>query len=232
MPSQPELLDIKQAAALLQVSEASLRRWTDAGKLACYRVGGRRERRFRRADLLAFLESSPRTPHNGSGHLCGVYSSDLGRSRQAAAFLGDHLGGRDVCFLVMAPEAREQALALLEQRRPSVRSDVAAGRLVVGEYADDAAPQIASWASQLGTALAAGARSLRVVGDVSGSLGRRSTFEEVLEYEAEYERSISQRFPVTTLCQYDARTLSGVETTRVLRVHGDLFRHPVDQLMA
>src|SRR2546423_6864558 len=59
MAHEPELLDIKQAAALLQVSEASLRRWTNAGRLACFRVGGRRERRFRRADLMAFLESHP-----------------------------------------------------------------------------------------------------------------------------------------------------------------------------
>src|SRR4030081_3779755 len=51
-----ELLDIGQAAAFLNVSEASLRRWTNSGRLACLRVGRRRERRFRRADLLGFLE--------------------------------------------------------------------------------------------------------------------------------------------------------------------------------
>jgi excisionase family DNA binding protein len=51
-----ELLDIGQAAAFLNVSEASLRRWTNAGRLACLRVGRRRERRFRREDLLGFLE--------------------------------------------------------------------------------------------------------------------------------------------------------------------------------
>jgi excisionase family DNA binding protein len=54
-----ELLDISQAAAFLNVSEASLRRWTNAGRLACLRVGRRRERRFRRADLLGFLEGQP-----------------------------------------------------------------------------------------------------------------------------------------------------------------------------
>jgi len=43
-----ELLDIGQAAAFLNVSEASLRRWTNSGRLVCLRVGQRRERRFRR----------------------------------------------------------------------------------------------------------------------------------------------------------------------------------------
>jgi excisionase family DNA binding protein len=54
-----ELLDIGQAAAFLNVSEASLRRWTNSGRLACLRVGRRRERRFRRQDLIGFLEGQP-----------------------------------------------------------------------------------------------------------------------------------------------------------------------------
>ena len=35
------LLNIKQAPALLNVSEIPLRRWTDTGRLACVRVGAR-----------------------------------------------------------------------------------------------------------------------------------------------------------------------------------------------
>src|SRR6267143_1435718 len=89
-----ELLDIQQAAALLRVSETSLRRWTNAGRLACLRVGGRRGRRFRRADLPALRERNPsaapppqvtgaESPGVGTGHLCGLYTSDLTRTRQA-----------------------------------------------------------------------------------------------------------------------------------------------------
>jgi excisionase family DNA binding protein len=59
MSHEEDLLDIKQAARFLQVSETSLRRWTNAGRLACHRVGRKRERRFRRADLLAFMEYQP-----------------------------------------------------------------------------------------------------------------------------------------------------------------------------
>ena len=59
MSDQEDLLDIKQAARFLQVSETSLRRWTNTGQLACLRVGRKRERRFRRADLLAFMEYQP-----------------------------------------------------------------------------------------------------------------------------------------------------------------------------
>jgi transcriptional repressor of dcmA and dcmR len=239
--SAPELLNIKQAAALLQVSQASLRRWTDAGKLACFRVGGRRERRFRRVDLLGFLDShsarARRVPavaesHVATGHLCGLYASDLARSRQAVGFLADCSGVGNVCFLVMAPGVRDRVVATLERRRPSLRSDIDAGRFVVAEYADAAGLQLEFWESQFAAALRAGAHSLHVVGDLSGGpLGQPDRFEEVLEYEVEFERSISQRFPVTTLCQYDARALTGLETARLLRVHGDAFRYPAEALM-
>ena len=49
------LMDIHEAARFLRVSEVSVRRYTNSGVLACLRVGGRRERRFRREDLDAFL---------------------------------------------------------------------------------------------------------------------------------------------------------------------------------
>ncbi|HBG19154.1 MAG TPA: hypothetical protein DDY32_07735 [Desulfobulbaceae bacterium] len=49
------LLTIKEAALFLNVSEMSLRRWTNTGKLKCYRVGGKNERRFTRQDLESFL---------------------------------------------------------------------------------------------------------------------------------------------------------------------------------
>jgi hypothetical protein len=50
-------------------------------------------------------------------------------------------------------------------------------------------------------------------------------FDQVLEYEAGYER-LSRRFPVTTACLYDARSYSGLETARLVQRHPDLFRHP------
>ena len=97
MSEADELLDIEQAAQFLHVSETSLRRWTNAGRLACLRVGRRRERRFRRADLLAFLEDQPadgngRVPQSNSPahmvidgvayglgvHLCALFASEAG----------------------------------------------------------------------------------------------------------------------------------------------------------
>ena len=114
-----DLLDIKQAAQFLNVSETSLRRWTNDGRLACFRVGRKRERRFRRADLVAFLETQP---VEGS-HRCGLYQSDQGGAAQAAAFLGEGLGPRTISYVVATPPARERILAQLESRDASRRAD-------------------------------------------------------------------------------------------------------------
>lgn len=55
MSSQNQLLTISEAADLLKVSKASLRRWSNNGQLRCYRIGERNERRFDLDDLLSFL---------------------------------------------------------------------------------------------------------------------------------------------------------------------------------
>src|SRR5258708_31825472 len=49
------MLNTAEAADLLGVSEASVRRWGDAGLFPMQRVGKRQDRRFQRSDLEAFL---------------------------------------------------------------------------------------------------------------------------------------------------------------------------------
>jgi len=49
-----------QAARYMGVSLATVRRWTDAGHIACYRTPGG-QRRFSRAQLDEFLASMQRT---------------------------------------------------------------------------------------------------------------------------------------------------------------------------
>src|SRR2546430_5559444 len=95
IPQEPELLDIAQAAAFLHVSPMSLRRWTNSGRLPCFRVGGRRERRFRRADLLALLERSgePMRAPRAAGHLCGLYTSTAAGGRGGPAVFAGGPGG-------------------------------------------------------------------------------------------------------------------------------------------
>ncbi|MDT8379951.1 MAG: MEDS domain-containing protein [Desulfotignum sp.] len=50
-----KLLNVRQAAALLNVSQMTVRRWTNDGLLPCFRIGKKRERRFSEPNLLAFI---------------------------------------------------------------------------------------------------------------------------------------------------------------------------------
>lgn len=49
------LWTLDEVAAHLRVSKATVRRWTNAGRLACYRLGGKGERRFSQDQVRAFL---------------------------------------------------------------------------------------------------------------------------------------------------------------------------------
>src|SRR5256885_8044270 len=124
MTQQSELLDIAQAAVFLRVSQVSLRRWTNSGRLPCFRVGGRRERRFRRADLLAFLERSgePIRAPQGPGHLCGLYTSMAARERWAAAFLAAGLEAGAISFLAAEAAGRQRVFARPPRGRPPGRA--------------------------------------------------------------------------------------------------------------
>lgn len=69
MTNKNRLMTIGEAADLLKVSKASLRRWSNSGLLESYRVGDRGERRFKLNDVLAFVTTS-----NGKSSLLENYS--------------------------------------------------------------------------------------------------------------------------------------------------------------
>jgi len=62
-PNQTELVTTAQAAGLLNVHPNTVRNWADAELIPSYRIGPRRDRRFRRQDVLSLL-----TPDNGISH--------------------------------------------------------------------------------------------------------------------------------------------------------------------
>jgi excisionase family DNA binding protein len=214
MPPDHELLDIREAAEFLRVSEVSLRRWTNAGQLPCLRIGGRRERRFRRADLEAFIGGT-----SARNHFCAFYTNDQSRAHGAAAFLSEGLQSEARCLVAADARVQRAVIGELEQSHPAVRKDLKAGRLVMVEYRKSIAAQVEYWRTQLSDARRAGVSRIYVVGDVSAGALSRGPFAQTLAYEAEYERAIARMFPVITLCQYDARKLSGLDAAALLQCH-------------
>jgi transcriptional repressor of dcmA and dcmR len=246
------LLDIHDAGNFLNVSETSLRRWTNAGALPCLRVGRRRERRFRRADLLAFMEHQPlRANHGEAGpadgpsprgvedaitltqgsHLCGFYDSDLGRATLAVSFLLDGLQEGSVVYLVASARSTKHILKYLRQKRASVERDIDAGKLLFSEYQKSPRAQIKDFDVRLRAAAKSGTQSFRVFGD-TWEMRRRTSAAGFAEYETSYDQFIARRFPVVTICAYDVRRFSGVAVLDALKAHRDTFRYPIERVLA
>jgi len=49
------LLTLTEASAVLGVSKITLRRWTKSGAIRCVRIGRRKDRRFRPADIEEYI---------------------------------------------------------------------------------------------------------------------------------------------------------------------------------
>src|SRR5437762_4461409 len=102
----------RSAARLLGVSEASVRRWGDAGLLPVQREGRRGTRRFQESDLRKFAEGQARrVPAVQAGariaahdHFATFYSSDAARMRLSLPFLREGLLGGERCYLVASDE--------------------------------------------------------------------------------------------------------------------------------
>ncbi len=247
MGADEKLLNIKQAARLMNVSEISLRRWTDRGMLPCLRLGARRERRFREADLRAFMHQQPAARHDHGAerhlfiegltveqgsHLCALYETDLGRIKLSVPFLADGLRAGETCVLVAGPDAAEAVLAELRKARPELREDISAGRLILSEGEPSGQRLYDFLERTFLAATHAGAPCVRVVGDMAASLGKGMTVDDMMAFEMQYDQFLAARYPVVSLCQYDARQFPGVGVLGALKCHRDTFRFPLARFLS
>jgi len=219
------MLNTAEAARFLRVSQASIRRWADSGRLRASRVGGRRERRFNESDLLAFMESTPAGRSESHvtvggvavpvpGHLATFYTSDAGGMRLSVPFLaeGDRLA--QPCVLVATePLASRYARALNGLHR---------NLTVVAFKGDTAGEAIAEWEQKLSEYVAEGATVIRIVGEMKAERTMFKSEEEMLRYEEAFQL-MSKRYPVAVLCQYDVREFDGLTLVRALKAHPDMF---------
>ena len=164
-------------------------------------------------------------------HLCGIYGSDAGRLDLSVPFLLEGLRKKSVCFLVAPRRAQKDILKAMKRRRPSLDSDIKAGRLIVTEHQDSPAAQCRFFETAMSKAEAKGVESFRVVGDMWG-LRLKVSAKQMVKLEVGFERRIVPRFPVVALCAYDARKFAGVELLDALKDHDDTFRFPMGKTLA
>jgi len=235
-----ELLNTAEAARFLRVSQASIRRWSDAGLLSSRRVGRRRERRFAESDLVQFLKSGeqpsghaqPNAIHVGGvpipvpGHLATFYRSDAGRLRLTVPYLADGLRLGQHCFLAAGEEILEvYREALKEQDGVDLDRAVASGQFTaIGFDGATVEKAVAFWERNFADVLSHGPSVIRHVGEMATVRRMFPSEDEMLRFEQAYD-VMCRRYPVAAICQYDVREFDGLAMLRVLKAHPDLFEH-------
>jgi len=226
----------------LRVSEASIRRWSNAGLLPARRVGRRRERRFDPADLVRFLgqptggtqaggrPAAPTAVTVGGAsvpvrrHLAPIFSTDRGGLRLGVPFLADGLRSGQPCFLVATGAVLERyTTALSEEQAVDFGDVVRSGQLTVlsGPGANPV-EAIGNWERLFGKALASGPAVLRMVAEMACVRHVFASDADMLTFEEAFD-VMAKRFPAVSLCQYDAREFTGEIVLRALKAHPDMF---------
>jgi excisionase family DNA binding protein len=234
------LLNTEEAARFLRVSEASIRRWSDAGLLPARRIGGRRERRFREADLIAHLGAgqpagsrpvAQKTDVNVGGvplplhsHVGTFYNSDAGRLRLTVPFFVEGIRAGQPCFLAAAANVVDAYVEAIRAEGVDIDSAVKRGQFVAVAGGPGATVQEALdfWEQQFWPVLAGGQTVIRVVGEMSSERRLFSSDADMMAYESAYNM-LANRFPTVTLCQYDVREFDGETIFQAIRNHPDLF---------
>ena len=124
------LLSVAQAATLLGVHPNTIRAWTDAGRLAAFRINARGDRRYRRGDVAKLLvEDSGAPGRDENGYVAfariaeGLAASPTVRSVARAAVDGLRATGEVSRAAVYVTDDDELSLAAHagQARRPSLR---------------------------------------------------------------------------------------------------------------
>jgi excisionase family DNA binding protein len=219
-------MNTREAAQLLRVSEASIRRWSDSGLLQGVRVGRRRERRFTEADLLAFVDRDPSTNQRIStvniggtplaipAHLATFFSTDEGGLRLTIPFFAEGIRLGQPGILVAAGDLAERYVDALGETN---------GLFTVVAFSGGTAMEaIAQWEHKLASVVAKGPTVIRIVGEMASERTMFASEDEMLRYEEAFE-VMSKRYPVVVMCQYDVRQFDGMALLRALKAHPDLF---------
>src|SRR5260370_11455461 len=235
-----ELLNTAEAARFLRVSQASIRRWSDAGLLSSRRVGRRRERRFVESDLVEFLNRGQKQSAHAKpaaainvggvaipvpGHLATFYSTDPGRMRLTVPFLADGVRFGQPCFLVATDEVLNAYIEALKSQAGSDFERAAANGQFTAVTFDGATVEkaFAFWEGKFADVLSRGPSLIRHVGEMACVRPMFPSEDEMLRFEEGYE-VLCRRFPASVIYQYDVREFHGEAILRVLKSHPTLFQ--------
>jgi excisionase family DNA binding protein len=234
------VLTTREAARFLQVSEASIRRWTNQGLLPASRVGRRRARRFTEQDLQRFMGTTADAPTGRAwpevitvkgmqvalgSHLASLYGTDAGRFGLAVQFLREGLLAGQTCMLYADAGLREQYLRALAGEGVDVDAAVGSGLLAFMPVNPVSAKEwIASFERFVSDATRDRPGPIRFLGDTTTGLANVGSAAELLNLEQQVSL-IVKRLPMVVLCPYDVRAFDGPTLLEGLKLHFDTFDH-------
>jgi excisionase family DNA binding protein len=244
-----KLLTTREAARFLRASEASLRRWADAGLLPASRLGRRRARRFKEDDLLRFMGPSQGGPSPATtglpraialegmsvglgSHLASFYSTDTGRLRLGLPFVRDGIETGQACVLFAVPEVREHHLRALQQEHVDVDAAERDGLLTMLPF-ESLTPEefIARLERVFIDVMRRRPGPFRFLGETVAELTSVQSVKAFLTLEHQ-SGALAKRFPMVMLCAYDVREFDGSTVLECLKLHHDTFAHELGSFLS
>ncbi|MGR8935016.1 MAG: MEDS domain-containing protein [Gammaproteobacteria bacterium] len=243
MPQRKKLLTIAEAAEFLKVSKTTLRRWTNSGQLACYRVGRRSERRFLSDDLAALVGGFAAVPDNAAAdeiplrdekpvrhnHICTYYKSPKEQWQLFRTHLFAHLHEHArIVYLYHCEDAHLRQW--LQQEGLDVEELIRSGRLTLASTAEtylldgffNTERQLAFWRKIIDGNRARGTRNLLLTGEMGWASSGAKGCDQLVPYEAVLDQVLEAYPWVTVVCQYPIYQFSGATVFDNLRVHTHL----------
>lgn len=216
------LLNINEAAEFLNVSEMTVRRWTNDGLLKCYRVGGRRARRFKQEDLLAYLEGDTASDVSlgirgyevpDGSHVTHL-SLDPDESLDTAlSFIVEGLVNNETVGVVSPDAESKRLIETLKQRNYHVDELKKAGRLHFNHGMDTPLAQ----AKYITDVAGFSKNRLRIFGDMTWAKEKGWLMNDLRALEQMVD--ISPTKGMLFLCQYNLGRFSGEEAMMALENH-------------
>ncbi|MCB2189049.1 MAG: MEDS domain-containing protein [Deltaproteobacteria bacterium] len=228
MDLNEKMLTIKQAAEFLNVSPMSLRRWTNSGKLKCYRVGLKKERRFKLSDLEDFLVENDGGSQNiilgiedmvapAHAHISHFYSTEEACMEAGIGYLRQGLAKGEVVLAMSPAKRRPRLLAALEESGYPVSVLQNQGSFRVCEGMENAKEQVVMVNQFMDRAQREG-RFFRLLGDMVWTVERGWDLEQLYELEKGTNQQ-RENVPSVFLCQYDISAFSADVAFMAMQTH-------------
>lgn len=252
MLEKQRFLTIGEAAEFLHVSEISLRRWTNSGKLRCFRVGGRNERRFLMDDLLTFMPSEAQlevmqtpaletqaqlseieTEHETDyteRHISMFFRDAEEQWHMLCPYILDHLhAGAPVIYLQHGTSMEELMERLRTEGLP-LDTLIARGLLRILPRAQsyllpgrfEAQRMLDFLEMTIQVALETGHKRILMTGEMT-SLQDAPGSEEMAHYEERLNPLVDKYPAVTIVCQYDLQRFNGATILDALLTHPSIL---------